>query len=372
LVQSKRKELRAIRLNSASIDITEKFSRWYHQRRHKIRYQADGDYFRIWVSDDKRPDVEIELESRSRGFQWFFSFYLVFLVESDEGHKNAVLLLDEPGLHLHPTAQQELIAFFEELSEKNQLLYSTHSPFLIDGEHLARVRPVKENDAGQSEVSNFVWPADRDTVFPLQAAVGYSMMQTLFTGKRNVLVEGLADYLYIHGFSLLLRASKRQGLADDVFVTPCGGTKMVGHLASLFLGQGVRATVLLDDDDAGRTRAKELLKELYRGHERSVLILSQAVTGCAEIEDVVGKATILPALESVLGKPVKLTPGDEKAGSHVPQIKAWAARTGNDLPDGWKVDVARKIVTEWAAKPATDKALLDQAAALIEEIQKRV
>jgi len=97
-------------MNSASLDITTRFNEWYGQRRHDIRYHADGDYFRIWVADDRRPGVEIELEGRSKGFQWFFSFYLVFLVESEEGHKDAVLLLDEPGLHLHPTAQQELIA----------------------------------------------------------------------------------------------------------------------------------------------------------------------------------------------------------------------------------------------------------------------
>ena len=132
----RRKEERAIRLNSASLDISKRFSEWWSQRRHKIRYHADGDYFRIWIADDRRPGVEIELEARSKGFQWFFSFYLIFLVESAEGHKDAILLLDEPGMHLHPTAQQELIAFFEVLSEKNQLLYSTHSPFLIDGDHL--------------------------------------------------------------------------------------------------------------------------------------------------------------------------------------------------------------------------------------------
>ncbi|MBE0467655.1 MAG: hypothetical protein IBX71_10595, partial [Candidatus Desulforudis sp.] len=77
-----RKEARAIKLNSASFGITERFNKWYGQRRHAIHYQADGDYFRIWVADDRRPGVPIELESRSKGFQWFFSFYLVFLVES--------------------------------------------------------------------------------------------------------------------------------------------------------------------------------------------------------------------------------------------------------------------------------------------------
>ena len=53
----------------------------------------------------------------------------------------------EPGLHLHPTAQQELIEFFEELSDSNQLAFTTHSPFLIDGEHLHRIRPVTECSA---------------------------------------------------------------------------------------------------------------------------------------------------------------------------------------------------------------------------------
>ena len=136
--------------------------------------------FPIWIADDRRPDVEIELEARSKGFQWFFSFYLVFLVESEEGHKDAILLLDEPGMHLHPTAKQELIAFFETLSERNQVLYSTHSPFLIDGEHLHRVRPVTEDETGHSHISVETWPKDRETIFPLQAAAGYAMVRGLF------------------------------------------------------------------------------------------------------------------------------------------------------------------------------------------------
>lgn len=76
------KEERAIRLNSASNDISLRFSEWWSQRRHKIRYHADGDYFRIWITDDKRPDVEIELEARSKGFQWFFSFYLLSILRT--------------------------------------------------------------------------------------------------------------------------------------------------------------------------------------------------------------------------------------------------------------------------------------------------
>jgi predicted ATP-dependent endonuclease of OLD family len=342
-----KKELRAIRLSSASNDITKRFSDWWRQRRHQIRYHADGEHFRIWIADDKRPGIEIELESRSKGFQWFFSFYLVFLVESEHGHRDAVLLLDEPGLHLHPTAQHELLSFFDTLAEKNQLIYTTHSPFLVDGRRLTRVRAVTETKDGRSHVSTDLWPADRETTFPLQAALGYELAQTLFQGKRNVLVEGMTDLLYVQGLDLLLQANGRHGLPEDVYVTPSRGTKLMGLLASLYIGQGVRPLVLLDDDDAGHDRANALVKELYKGEEQSVIFVSQAVPGCAEIEDVIGEARIVPALAAVLGVPVQLSAADQAQAALVDRIQAWSRRTSTTLPDDWKQQVARRIVRRW-------------------------
>ena len=369
-----RKELRSVKLNSASLDISRKFSEWFGQRRHKIRYQADGPYFRIWVSDDRRPDVDIELESRSKGFQWFFSFYLVFLVESDEGHKDAVLLLDEPGLHLHPTAQQELMTFFERLAEDNPLVYTTHSPFLIDGEHIHRIRPVTEDDSGHSRISVDSWPKDRETIFPLQAAAGYAMVRGLFRHKKNVLVEGMSDYLYLHALNLHCHALGRQGFPDDIYITPCGGTKLMGHIASLFLGQQVRPVVLLDGDDAGRARRDALMKELYAGHEKAVLMLSDVFgrEEC-EIEDIVGEATILRFLKDLVECEITLNEVDRSKGNLVTQIKSAMERQGAKLPDGWKSEVARRIVVEWSTtdpiKLPTE--MLDRAEALFEELTGR-
>lgn len=371
--QQERKELRAIELNAASLDITKRFSDWWQQRRHMIRYHADGDYFRIWVADNRRPGVEIELESRSKGFQWFFSFYLVFLVESDEGHRDAVLLLDEPGIHLHPTAQAELLSFFDTLAEKNQLVYTTHSPFLIDGKRLTRVRAVIETADGRSEVTTNFGPADRDTLFPLQAALGYEMAQTLFQGKRNALVEGMSDMLYSYGFDLILRANGRPGLAGDVYITPSIGTKAIGILASIYIGQGARPLVLLDDDDAGRAKGKDLVKELYKGDAQRVLFLSTAVPGCAEIEDVVGEDLIMKTLGDLLATKVTLTAADRsRASGVVDTIKAWSARTGTALPDGWKLELAWRIVRGWTEGPtSTAKDLLERAEALIAQLNAR-
>lgn len=371
---AERKELRAVKTNSASLDITQRFSEWFHQRRHSIRYHADGDYFRIWVADDRRPGVEIELESRSKGFQWYFSFYLVFLVESDRGHKDAVLLLDEPGLHLHPTAQQELIGFFEELATKNMLLYSTHSPFLIDGEHIHRVRPVTEDSSGHSRITVDGWPKDRETIFPLQAAAGYAMVRGLFQRKKNVLVEGMADYLYLYTLDLLCRATGRATLPADVYITPCGGTKLVSQLASLFLGQEVRPLVLLDGDDAGRVRRESLLKELYAGKERAVLMLSEVLgTSECEVEDILGEDVLLPLVSRLLKKKITLNQGDRERGSLVDQIRSAVDRSSVALPEGWKPEVARMLAVEWSTREPGDipTEVLDRAEALFDAIAGR-
>jgi predicted ATPase len=368
----RRKEERAIRLNSASLDISNRFSAWWSQRRHKIRYHADGTYFRIWIADDRRPGVEIELEARSKGFQWFFSFYLVFLVESEEGHKDAILLLDEPGMHLHPTAQQELIAFFESLSEKNQLLYSTHSPFLIDGDHLHRVRPVTEDESGHSHISVETWPKDRETLFPLQAAAGYAMVRGLFQHRRNVLVEGMSDYYYLHALSQQCQAAGRTTLPSDIYITPCGGTKLVGQFASLFLAQDVRPLVLLDGDDAGRVRRDGLAKDLYAGHGGAVLMLDEVLGRSGdevEVEDILGEDVILPAVKAVTGRAIKLADVERKAGGLPSAIKAAAGRQGIALPDGWKATVAIRLVSEWAEKKT---ALPDKTLAAAEMLFKAI
>ena len=366
-------DLRSMKLNLASLDISKKFNQWFGQRQYEIKYRADGQYFRILVSDDRRPGVDIELESRSKGFQWFFSFFLVFLAESDGRHKDAILLLDEPGLHLHPTAQQELISFFENLAKDNPLIYTTHSPFLIDGERIHRVRPVTEDDTGHSRISVDSWPKDRETIFPLQAAAGYAMVRGLFQHKKNVLVEGLTDYLYLHSLNLHCRALGKQGLPEDIYITPCGGTKHVGHIASLFLGQKVRVVVLLDSDDEGRIRKDALTKKLYAGHEKAVLMLGDVLgKEKCEIEDIIGEATILPVLKKVVGK-VSLNQDDRGTGSLVDQIKSAAMRHGVELRDGWKPEVARRIVVAWSTTEPKDmpEEILNRAETLFRELTSR-
>lgn len=253
---------RAINLSSASTAMTQKFSDWWEQRKHKFRYQIDGQLFRVWVSDDLDPS-EIELDQRSAGMQYFFSFYLVFLEEAEKTHKNSILLLDEPGLHYHGTAQMKTIEFLRKLSGENQVLYSTHSPFMIDGNHLEDIRVVYEDsETGYAKVSENIWPNDKESVFPLQAALGYTIAQTLFQAKKQLIVEGLTDYFILKAMNELLSKKKMSTLKDDVIITPSGGIRNLLPLASMFKGNNVKLAILLDADMPAMEKQKEMKEKL--------------------------------------------------------------------------------------------------------------
>lgn len=289
---------RAILAASASSAMTQKFGDWWGQGQRKFEYQFDGDYFRIWVSDDV-DESPIELDQRSRGMQYFFSFYTVFLVEAAGAHANSVLLLDEPGLYLHGTAQEKAVKFLEKLSQRNQVFYSTHSPFMVDVDHLERARAVYQADDGTTKVSEDVWPRDRDSLFPLQAALGYQVAQGLFVSKRQVVVEGLTDLWLLKALDQALAVTNRERLRQDVIITPSAGVTKLLPLASMLIGHKVELAALLDGDEPARREGKKLVEHLLDYEDRKCLFIGDFVgVNEAEIEDVFPEAEYLAAVKA--------------------------------------------------------------------------
>lgn len=328
---------RAIQLSSASSAMTNKFQDWWEQRRHKFRYQADGDYLRIWVSDDLDPS-EIELDQRSLGMQYFFSFFTVFLVEAKGAHQRSILLLDEPGLHMHGTAQAKVVKFLEKLSQENQTLYTTHSPFMIDGDHLERVRIVYEAGDGTTEVSEDVWPRDKDALFPLQAGLGYQLVQTLFVGRRQLIVEGLTDYWLLKALDHALRARGGRGLREDVVIVPSAGVNKLLPLASMLIGHDVEVVALLDGDEPGRREGQRLVDRLLSGDAGRCLFVGDfAQNNRAELEDLFPEADYLSAVEQAYGI-ANLAFGPEEASVEgiVNKVKHLFERQGRGQFEKWR------------------------------------
>lgn len=256
-------------LESTAVDITLRlFEYWKTNSNLRVDFDIDrqpDDYsnaiLKIRVFNNKYM-MSLPLGSRSRGFNWFFSFLVWFSKIQVERDSTYILLLDEPGLNLHASAQEDLMRFIENLAKDYQVVYTTHSPFMIESDQLHRVRTVLETDSG-TFVSDSIKEKDPDTLFPLQAALGYDIAQNLFIGKNNLLIEGTSDLVIIQVMSSILEGLNRIGLREDITLVPVGGLDKVSTFVSLLRGSKLNIACLLDTftDQKGKKRVDDLVKD---------------------------------------------------------------------------------------------------------------
>ena len=174
---------------------------------------------------DNRHMLSLPFDERSSGFQWFFSFLTAFSrYEYDD--TPVIILLDEPALGLHAKAQKDFLRFIEErLSKRCQVIYTTHSPFMIQPDQLERARLVEDKGRETGSVTTSdVLTTDSDTLFPLQAALGYDIAQHLFIAKDNLVVEGPSDFIFMNTISDHLKSLGRTGLDKRWSIMPLGGS----------------------------------------------------------------------------------------------------------------------------------------------------
>lgn len=274
--------------NRASSVVTQKIRQLWTERQLAVRFNLDAQHFDTIVSDPNAIyPVDVNLNERSRGFKWFFSFYITFAADTEGGPaENAILLLDEPGLHLHAMAQRNLLDLFKNDFD-NQILYTTHSPFMIPTEELSSVRTVNISQEAGTTVSNDP-TGDELTLFPLQAALGYDLTQTLFVGAQNLVVEGVSDYWYLSTISEYLTEQERTGLESELVLTPAGGAQKVSYMVALLASQNLKVLVLLDDESQAKNSAEELLKNKLVRDDNLIFVargFDVPPSGGADIED---------------------------------------------------------------------------------------
>jgi hypothetical protein len=169
---------------------------------------------------------------------------------------------------------------------------------MVDSENLLSARTVEDVTAPDNtilgtKVGDEVLSTDVDTVFPLQAALGYDITQTLFVGKHNLAVEGPGDFLYLTWFSGELRSLGRRGLDRRWRIAPAGGIDKIISFVSLFGANKLHIAVLSDyhSGDKKKVHALRTSKLLRDGH----VFTADAYAGQAEadIEDIIGRANYI-------------------------------------------------------------------------------
>ncbi len=254
--------------------------------------------------EDRKHDFTNNFSLRSSGYQWFFSFLAAFS-EFEDHEGEVVILLDEPALTLHAKAQRDFLRFINKrLAPAGQVLYTTHSPFMI--EEIERVRVVEDlgEDVG-SVTSSDALEVGEDSAFPLQAALGYDLAQNLFIGERNLLVEGPSDLVYLDMVSRHLREQGREHLDERWRILPAGGSSNVPAFVSL-LGRKVSVSVLLDSGTEGGGKVEAALRANKIDGRRVVFVGSVLEQKHSDIEDLFTPGDYLDLYNEAFGKKHKV------------------------------------------------------------------
>lgn len=237
---------------------------------------------RIW---DNKHFLSLPFNEHSTGFQWFFSFLAAFS-EYEYKDENIILLLDEPGLGLHGKAQADFLRFIEErLAPRCQVIYTTHSPFMVQPNHLERARIVEEKEKEEgTKITEDVLTTDPDTLFPLQGALGYDLIQHLFISKNNLIVEGTSDYTYLILLSEYLKNQNRTFLNENWSIVPVGGADLIPTFVAL-LGTHLDITVVVDARKEGHQKLSNLASKGYLANKKIITLNEITGTKLADIED---------------------------------------------------------------------------------------
>jgi predicted ATP-dependent endonuclease of OLD family len=254
---------------------------------------------------DNRHMLSLPFGERSSGFQWFFSFLAAFSrYEYDDAP--VIILLDEPGLGLHARAQKDFLRFIDErLSKRRQVIYSTHSPFMIQPGQLERARVVEDKgrETG-SVISSDVLTTDPDTLFPLQGALGYDIAQHLLVSPDNIIVEGPSDFAYLTVISEHLKDLGRTALDDHWSIIPVGGADTIPTFVAL-LGLHLDMTVLVDSRREGHQRLATLAQNGFLSSTRIVTIGEILSRKTGDIEDLFAVDDYLELYNEAFGRSLK-------------------------------------------------------------------
>ena len=342
---------RSYQLNAASVQLTNEIrSVWMpnpdRPEADKLKVTADGQYLKVVVEDEI--GVDVELDQRSEGFQWLVSFFVVFFAEAMDKHKNAILLLDEPGLSLHGLKQRDFRETITRLSVKNQTIYSTHSPFLVGPDELDIVRVVELKDRKTgTKVHTTISSSDPAGLLPLQEALGYDLAQSLFSQQRNLVLEGITDYWYLDATAQLLRTANIIDLNEKIALVFANSAGKVVYYATILHAHNLKVAALLDSDAAGDQAAQQenLVQALGNKNILRTKDYNKDVSH-AEIEDLL-RDTLTSIVKTEYGKDVSAIVSSQK---NRPVIDILT----NEVPDFSKYKLAKAFIRWTRGNEAKD------------------
>jgi predicted ATP-dependent endonuclease of OLD family len=258
-----------------NVELNDDYSQFWTQDDANLTIDWDSEYLRFWIEEDGQP---YEPSLRSKGRIWHLSFYIKLSAHSS-GDSNPIVLIDDPGLHLHAKAQEDILEKLEDVGQKTKVVFTTHSPYLIDSEKLNRVWLVRNTDSEGTIIEKLHANANKDTLRPVLTAIGANTTVGIHLDRENqVVTEGISDYHYLQGFREIL------DWEGDLDVIPGVGGNTPLYIGEILFGWGIDPVFCLDPDDPAEN-ARKLNEKLGIPDERIIYVEE----GNGAIEDVFTK-----------------------------------------------------------------------------------
>lgn len=325
--------------------LSREFSEMWRQGSYKFEFTFEGENLKIWVTDamgNKAP-----LEERSVGMQWFLSFFLVFSLESKLFYTNTILLLDESGMTLHSLAQQDLIHFMEELARRNQIIYTTHSSYMIPTQHLNRAKVVYKDKTGHSMVSNDLKlneeHSNEASLIPVQSAVGIEVSKSVLNNSTPVIVLTEAEQYLLTAIKNFLTGKGKVHIKNDVIFVSAGINGLDGTAQILSEGRGL-PKVFLADGEISDDMESYLLGRTYKGGEEDIIKLN-SFGDYETLEDVFPYEIFARGSGSYLIRVLDSSFELDTAQPFIKQVKNYASENKFLLPDNYREEIAKRVKT---------------------------
>lgn len=244
-------------------NIQKKFNDFYTEENVQIKVLFEKDLMKILV---KTQGNTTNISERSNGLRWYLNLF-IDIIANDLKDKNVVFLLDEPGVYLHVNAQRELLRLFYDLCKNdNQVVYTTHSPYMIDSNNIINIRAVEKDSKGVTNIYNTAYDnklnsiSKRETLTPMVKAIGADLRFNIGPQgeKLNIVTEGITDYMYFTAMLYYLDVSEEK----MPYIIPSVGAGNVNVVVSILIGWGCDYKVILDYDKAGFVECDKLIEYL--------------------------------------------------------------------------------------------------------------
>ena len=204
------------------------------------------------------------LNRRAEGFKWTFSFIVNFAAETQKAElKEAILLLDEPARNLHPTQQMGISDLLKNLAGSNQVLYATHSPFMIFDYTPGNLLVVElDRKKHLSKIFYDYWKADDATLTPILYGLSRGLVDSItnrevgFNSRPLIIVETMSDTMYLNAFDKFLQDPNIS--MNPLNVVPAYSKNSVLPLSLFYNNHGYNTFVLLDNDQESNQIAGQL------------------------------------------------------------------------------------------------------------------